>query len=96
MKLIYRANIYDYDPAQSTNRPFQQIRGVGPAYTLTYRGVTHQIDPQSRLASPGASTGAQTKPETYELIYRGNVYLVQRPVQVEAKLPDRQLATMNR
>jgi Domain of unknown function (DUF4278) len=94
MKLIYRANVYDYDPTQSLNRPFQQIRGVGPAYTLTYRGVTHRIDPQS--ASAISSTGAQTKPATYELIYRGNVYRVQSPVQVAAKQPDRQLVTMHR
>jgi Domain of unknown function (DUF4278) len=99
MKLIYRGNTYDHDPAQSLNRPFQQIRGVGPAYTLTCRGVTHQIDPQRPVPS-----GAQTKPATYELIYRGDVYRIQRPVQVEATQADglqptgghRQFATLNR
>jgi hypothetical protein len=89
MQLIYRGNTYDYDPAQFTDRPFQPVARSGPMYTLMYRGCTYQVDPNAPLAE------MPVIPRTYELIYRGSVYLVTQIAanQREIQVVDRDLFT---
>ena len=74
MKLLYRATTYDYNPAKAPRRHFHSTRKSGPAYDLTYRGVTYRVDPN---AKPTQSV----QPATYELFYRGVSYLVNRTAQ---------------
>lgn len=62
MKLIYRATTYDYNPSKAPSGPFQQARDSGPAYNLTYRGVTYRVEPNAKPAEP-------VLPATYTLIY---------------------------
>ena len=68
MRLIYRATTYERNPDQAPGRPFQQVRESGPAYNLTYRGVTYRIDPNAK------PTEVPVPPATYNLIYRGVTY----------------------
>lgn len=75
MKLIYRATTYDYAPSKFASRPFQQVRGPGPAYNLIYRGVTYRVDPNAKPAK------VPVLPAAYNLIYRGVTYLVNRTAQ---------------
>lgn len=70
MKLIYRGTTYDRNPDKTPGRPFQQVRGNGPAYNLTYRGVTYRVDPNSKSAE------VPIVPAAYKLIYRGITYFV--------------------
>jgi Domain of unknown function (DUF4278) len=76
MKLIYRGNSYDYDPdrARSGNlgRPGRPAQPFRAPYTVMYRGVTLQIDPQ--VQTPARS-------ESYDLSYRGTRYRVDRDDQ---------------
>lgn len=77
MKLIYRGNIYNYNPANVTDhRPFQHTRTRDSAYKLIYRGNTYQVDPTAVAKAP-------VKPAVYELIYRGITYQVNRNEQGE-------------
>lgn len=77
MKLIYRANTYDYNPDKTPRRPFQQVREARPAYNLNYRGVTYRVDPNAKQSE------VHVKPAACELIYRGITYLVNRNAQGE-------------
>jgi Domain of unknown function (DUF4278) len=74
MKLIYRGVSYEYDPtpARSINRgrPARSTQQAAP-YTLQYRGVTLNVDPQAPAQLP-------TLPSEYDLMYRGVTYRVQR------------------
>lgn len=73
MQLIYRGLIYDYKPGRQVSRhPFQQVHR-SEAYTLRYRGLTYQIDPNA-IANA-------TRPIEYELSYRGLTYRVMRDEQ---------------
>lgn len=74
MKLIYRGTTYDYN-SSNPGRPFQQIRGNGSAYNLTYRGISYRIDPNTKSAE------VPIVPATYKLSYRGITYLVNRNTQ---------------
>jgi|ERR671933_1724074 hypothetical protein len=77
MKLIYRGNTYNYNPANVTaRRPFQHTRTSDSAYELIYRGNTYQVEPTAIAKAP-------VKPEAYELIYRGVTYWVNRNEQGE-------------
>ncbi len=80
MKLIYRGVSYDYDPAQArsgnTGRPARSTHQATP-YTLRYRGVTLQVDPQAPAQQP-------TLPSEYDLIYRGVNYRVHRDHEGQA------------
>jgi hypothetical protein len=81
MKLYYRGLSYEYDPSKADNRktgkPFQQIRGIGSAYDLIYRGATYHVDPNIKAAE------VPVPPATYTLIYRAITYLVNRTAQGE-------------
>lgn len=83
MKLIYRANTYDYD-ATLLKRTTQKLAEPRPAYRLIYRGVSYLVDP---AATPEKSAG----PATYELICRGTVYQVSQTIagnrSIEVKYP---------
>jgi hypothetical protein len=77
MKLIYRGNTYDYNPANvASRRPFQDTRTRDLAYELIYRGNTYRVE-------PNVITEAPVKPVAYELIYRGITYWVNRNEQGE-------------
>jgi hypothetical protein len=78
MKLIYRGTTYERNPSQASSRPFQQVRESGPAYNMTYRGVTYHVEPNAK------PTEAPVPPATYNLIYRGVTYLVNRTASGEA------------
>ena len=75
MKLIYRGNIYEYDRDQANpgnaGRPVRPAHASQAPYTLVYRGLTLQVDPQ---AMPQESA----RPMTYDLLYRGTAYHVSR------------------
>ncbi|HEY9602640.1 MAG TPA: DUF4278 domain-containing protein [Allocoleopsis sp.] len=79
MKLYYRGLSFEYDPAQvvssKTRKPFQQVRGTGPAYDLIYRGSIYHVDPNIKAVEVPVS------PATHTLIYRGITYLVNRTAQ---------------
>ncbi|MES1026582.1 DUF4278 domain-containing protein [Gloeocapsa sp. BRSZ] len=77
MELIYRGTTYDYNPNKAPGRPFEQVREAGPAYNLTYRGVTYRVDPNVKQSE------APVRPAAYELIYRGVTYCVNRNEQGE-------------
>lgn len=72
MQLTYRGTTYDYTPARPVRRPFQLVRRAGAPYTLRYRGLSYQIDPNA------PQTQTSTEPIVYSLIYRGVTYLVKR------------------
>lgn len=69
MELIYRGTTYNYNPDQTPGRPFRQVR-AGPAYNLTYRGLTYRVDPNAKHSQ------VVVRPAAYELIYRGITYWV--------------------
>lgn len=75
MKLIYRGNSYEYDPTQARTgnrgRPVRPTHSSLAPYTLRYRGLTLQIDPQAPAQVPAM-------PVTYDLLYRGTSYQVSR------------------
>jgi Domain of unknown function (DUF4278) len=77
MKLIYRGVSYEYDPTQSrpgnTGRPARSTHQAHP-YTLTYRGVKMQVDPNQ-------AAQVSTLPSESDLIYRGVSYRVHRNAQ---------------
>jgi len=80
MKLIYRGNSYEYDPTQATGntgRPGRSAQPFRAPYTMMYRGVTMQIDPQ-------AHTPARS--ESHDLSYRGTRYRVDRDDQGRVNL----------
>lgn len=70
MKLIYRSTTYDYNTLKASSRP---ARRTTP-YTLFYRGVTYQVQPNTSTAS--------VETITRQVIYRGNTYQVTRTVPV--------------
>lgn len=75
MKLYYRGLTYEYNLEEATKkviRPFAPVRHQGSAYNLTYRGLTYRVDPN--IESPKVSKS----PVTYQLIYRGIAYFVER------------------
>ncbi|MDX2213955.1 MAG: DUF4278 domain-containing protein [Oculatellaceae cyanobacterium bins.114] len=77
MKLIYRGNSYDYHPELSStgaNAPFKTVNGYHAPYTLTYRGTTQVVDPTVEVAQAPL-------PSSYDLIYRGMTYHVNRDAQ---------------
>jgi Domain of unknown function (DUF4278) len=70
IKLIYRGTTYNYDPDRvRTNSPLPHSGKF--ARDLIYRGSTYHFDPA--LARPDLVT-----PSSYELIYRGSIYQVER------------------
>lgn len=76
MKLIYRGATYDYNPTKVADQPFQPVhRRSGSAYTLTYRGVTYDVAPNTK------PTEVPVAPRTYRLNYRGVTYLLTRTAQ---------------
>jgi Domain of unknown function (DUF4278) len=75
MQRIYRGTVTDYDPTKTHNRPFEQVRGTGPADRLIYRGESYLIDPQV-TTSPKFDP-----PRDYELIYRGEIYAVHKTAE---------------
>lgn len=79
MKLIYRGDIYQYNPSQSrrgnTGRPIRATQRFQEPYTLIYRGQTLEVNPKA------FSGQISQLPMTYELIYRGNTYGVHRDAQ---------------
>lgn len=77
MKLIYRANTYDYNPHKTPRRPFQKVRKAGATYNLSYRGVNYHVDPNIKQSK------VSELPAAYELIYRGITYWVNRNAQGE-------------
>ncbi len=78
MKLIYRANTYEYNPHKTPRRPFQKVREAGAAaYNLSYRGVTYHVDPNVK------QNKVSVAPAAYKLIYRGITYWVNRNAQGE-------------
>jgi Domain of unknown function (DUF4278) len=75
MQRIYRGTVTDYDATKTRNRPFEQVRGPGPAYCLIYRGESYLIDPQV-TTSPECDA-----PRDYQLIYRGEIYAVHKTAE---------------
>lgn len=76
MKLIYRGMTYERHPSKASSRPFQQVREPGAAYYLSYRGVTYQIDPNTKPAEPA-------RPVVYQATYRGITYFVKKTARGE-------------
>jgi hypothetical protein len=78
MKLFYRGVSYDYDPILrrpgNTGRPVKLAQTQRSPYALTYRGITHQVDPNAPAADPAL-------PAHYRLMYRGTEYEVNRAAQ---------------
>ena len=70
MKLIYRGTTYDYNTLKASSR---STRRTTP-YTLSYRGVSYQVQPNTSTAS--------VETTTRQLIYRGSTYQVTRTVPV--------------
>jgi hypothetical protein len=75
MRRIYRGTVTDYDATKTRNRPFEQVRGPGPAYHLIYRGESYLIDPQV-TTSPEFDSARD-----YQLIYRGEIYAVHKTAE---------------
>jgi Domain of unknown function (DUF4278) len=76
MKLIYRGQIYYYDPSKAPERPIYST-----PYTLHYRGVTYQVAPKSETAQEPVQSVNRS---TYKLHYRGVTYLVNRNASGDA------------
>jgi hypothetical protein len=76
MKLIYRGASYDYNPSHArlgnAGRPTRPTQSHQSPYTLIYRGLTTLVDPEAAPAEDAAL------PASYELIYRGTTYQVNR------------------
>ncbi|WP_138499744.1 DUF4278 domain-containing protein [Nostoc sp. PA-18-2419] len=75
MKLYYRGLTYEYnstEAAKKATRPFAPVPHQGSAYNLTYRGLTYRLDPNIEPAK------VFTPSVTYQLIYRGVAYLVEK------------------
>jgi hypothetical protein len=81
MKLTYRGNSYDYDPDYAgegnTGRPGRATQPFRAPYTVVYRGVKMQIDPQAQMPA---------RSESYDLSYRGTRYRVDRDDQGRVNL----------
>jgi hypothetical protein len=69
MKLFYRGTTYNYNPENTSTRPFQPVRASGKVYNLNYRGISYRVDPNAKSAE------LPSTPVTYNLIYRGITYL---------------------
>jgi hypothetical protein len=72
MKLIYRANTYDYD-ATLLRRTDRAMSEPASAYRLIYRGVSYLVDPE-------VTPEKTDRPASYELICRGTVYRVSQTI----------------
>lgn len=64
MKLMYRGQTYDYNPAPTTAQAGQN----GKTYQLTYRGAAYQANAIDHAQVPAAS------PVDHKLSYRGTPY----------------------
>jgi hypothetical protein len=85
MKLIYRANSYDYD-ATLLMRTDRIIPNPGPAYRLIYRGASYLVDPKTAMPQK------PDRPASYELICRGTIYRVSQTAghrSIEVQYPVR-------
>jgi hypothetical protein len=86
MKLIYRANSYDYD-ATLLMRTERIISSPRPAYSLIYRGDSYLVDPKT------ATPEKPDRPDSYELICRGTIYRVSQATaghrSIEVQYPAR-------
>lgn len=68
MKLFYRGVGYDHDAqAVQSDRPWNRVRAARAGYTLTYRGVSFNVDPNQEVPDHSALPVAQ-------LTYRGVAY----------------------
>ncbi|HEY9642917.1 MAG TPA: DUF4278 domain-containing protein [Coleofasciculaceae cyanobacterium] len=87
MKLIYRGASYDYDPSHSrlgnAGRPTRPTQSHQSPYTLIYRGLTTVVDPEAAVAEAAAL------PASYELIYRGTTYHINRDAEGTATVVSR-------
>ncbi|KAM3090633.1 DUF4278 domain-containing protein [Phormidesmis sp. 146-35] len=72
MKLIYRGNSYEYNADRT-----QSAQSFRAPYTVMYRGVTMQIDPQAQMPA---------RSESYDLSYRGTRYRLDRDNQGRVNL----------
>ncbi len=89
MKLIYRSTTYDYNHSPTPSRPFQPVRTTGPAYHLSYRGLTYRVDPNAR------PTEVPVLPTAYKLTYRGIAYFVDRTATGEVTIVTQSASTPN-
>ncbi|MBW4660676.1 MAG: DUF4278 domain-containing protein [Drouetiella hepatica Uher 2000/2452] len=78
MKLIYRGQTYEYTPGVfntgNAGRPARQAHRSQAPYSLTYRGVTFEVD-------PSVPQEVAQLPTHYNLSYRGATYHVGRDRQ---------------
>ncbi len=86
MKLIYRANTYDYD-ATLLMRTDRAIPKPASTYRLIYRGVSYLVDPEA------VTSEKPDRPASYELICRGTIYRVSQTMagyrSIEVQYPVR-------
>ncbi|MBW4674344.1 MAG: DUF4278 domain-containing protein [Desmonostoc geniculatum HA4340-LM1] len=70
MKLYYRGLSYEYKLSQVRSKKTQQA--FASDHNLTYRGVTYDADPNSKLAE------VPQAPLVYKLSFRGISYFVNK------------------